>query len=238
MRTFRKNPMKKKSKTFKKPLNKSKTFKNKVNRKKLGAGPPPDNYKHLSPLEQAEKVLQLVEETTMNEIVMDDKTRRPVVVNNITLSKLTYWNAHQLMMQNGSGNRDDMQNIVYMLKHDALEHKNANKDIWKKHLSDAIFKGKYMSTFQDKSYNGPMINLNKKTNIKMKDMVIAILKNRIEIIKWLNQKKIKNAETKRITESKKIAESKRIAESNKRAENITIKRNSTPNNWENLNENN
>lgn len=238
MKTFRKNPMKKKSKTLKKKSKtlqkskKSKTLKNKVNRKKLGAGPPPDHYNHLSPLEQAEKVLQLVEETPMNEIVMDDKTRRPVVVNMNILSKLTYWNAHQLMMQNGLGNNDDMQNIVYMLKHDALEHKKANKDIWKKHLSDAIFKGKYMSTFQDKSYNGPMMNLNKKTNIKMKDMVIAILKNRIEIIKWLNQKKIKNAE------SKRIAESKKIAESNKRAENITIKRNSTPNNWENLNENN
>lgn len=234
MRTFRKKPLKK-SKT----LNKSKTFKNKVNRKKLGAGPPPDNYKHLSPLEQAEKVLQLVEETPMNEIVMDDKTRRPVVANIDTLSRLTYWNAHQLMMQNGSGNRDDMQNIVYMLKHDVYEHKKANKDIWKKHLSDAIFKGKYMSTFQDKSYNGPVMNINKKTNIKMKDMVIAILKNRIEIIKWLNQKKIKNAESKRIAESKKASsEPNKNVQNNKRAENITIKRNSTPNNWENLNENN
>lgn len=235
MKTFRKKPPKKSakpSKTFKKN---SKTFKNKVKRKKLGAGPPPDHYKDLPPLEQAEKVLELVEATPMNEIVTDYRTSRPVVVNTVTMSKLTYWNAHEIMMHNGSANRDDMRNIVYMLKHDVLEHKKANKDIWKKHLSDAIFKSKYMSTFQDKSYNGPVMKLNKKTNIKMKDMIIAILKNRIEIMKWLNQKELKNAESKRIAESKKVSsEPKKSVQNNKRAENITIKRNSTPNNWENL----
>lgn len=224
-------------KTFRKKLNKKqpqksrkyKPLKNNVKRERLGAGPP-DYYNDLSPLEQVEKVLKLVKDSTIDEIVINNKTRRPLVINTTTLSKLTYWNKHQLMMHNGLGNKDDMKNIVYMLKHDSTEYKTSNKNTLKKHINEAIGKDNYMMTFQDTSYRVPIMKLTQKTNIKMKDMIIALLENRIEIIKLMNKQAA--AESKKVAESKKAAESKGTAEANTRAENFKIKRRSTPNNWE------
>lgn len=225
MKTFKKN--------FKKKRNLSrKTFKKqpKKNRRKLGAGPP-DHYNDLSPLEQTEKVLDLVKKTEMNEVLTDDKTRRPMVINNITWSKLSYWNAYQTMFS--EGNNDDMKNIVYMLKHDVHEHKKANKDTWKKHLSEAVFKNKYMEVFRDAPFNGPMIHQNKTTNIKMKDMIIILLKNRIEMLKWMEKTKADKQQSDERKEAQQKSAERKRAES-KRAEIVIPKKNSTPDNWEQL----
>lgn len=215
-------------KTFKKKRNLSrKTFKKrpKKNRRKLGAGPP-DHYNYLSPLEQTEKVLDLVKQKEMNELVIDNKTRRPMVINSDAWSKLSYWNTYQTIFS--EGNTDDMKNIVYMLSHNVPEHKKSNKDTWIKHISEAVFKNKYMEVFQHAHINVPMIHQKHATNLKMKNMIIILLKNRIDILKWMEKEKA----DKQQSDERKEAQSKK-AES-KKAENSPLKQNSTPDDWEEL----
>jgi len=41
------------------------------------------------------------------------------------MNRLSYWNASQIF-DGGLGNRDDMKNIVYMLKHPDIKYKKKN----------------------------------------------------------------------------------------------------------------
>jgi len=176
-----------KMKTRKMKKNKANTRKVNISKKmtnKLGRGPP-DYFKDYLPKEQLEKVIQLLYESKLSDIVNDEKTNKPLNFNSTTWSKLTYWNASQMF--NSLGNQDDMKNIVYMLKHDSYEHKKSNKDIWKKHINDAVFKDKYLHEFKNKSYNGPTIHRNSIKKITLKDLTIILLENRLDIMKWMEQ---------------------------------------------------
>jgi len=126
----------------------------------------------------------------LDEIIIDEKTRSTLKINSTSWSKLSYWNAYNIMMNHGSSNIDDMRNIVYMLKHDVYEHKKKNKDIWKKHITDAIFKQNVLVLFQDINYNGPMIKQYNMSRTSLKDLTIILLEHRIEILKWLEEKKV------------------------------------------------
>ena len=223
----RKSPLKRARKnTRKSPLKRArkKTQKSYSNL----AGAPPDFYKDSPPLEQITMVLDLVKKSKLDEIIIDEKTRSTLKINSTSWSKLSYWNAYNIMMNHGSSNIDDMRNIVYMLKHDVYEHKKKNKDIWKKHITDAIFKQNVLVLFQDINYNGPMIKQYNMSRTSLKDLTIILLEHRIEILKWLEEKKGAN---------NKGANNK--GANNKGAnKNIVVfeKREKTPDDWENMDE--
>jgi hypothetical protein len=222
-----KNPLKKIRKSrSKNPLKKIRKSRSKL------AGALSDFYKDSPPLEQTIMVLDLVKKSKLDEIITDEKTRYPLKINSTSWSKLSYWNAYNIMMKGGSSNIDDMKNIVYMLKHDVYQHKKNNKEIWKKHITDAIFKQNFLILFQDINYNGPMIKKHNMSRVSLKDITIILLEHRIEILKWLEAKK--GAENKGA--ENKGAENK--GAENKGAENkknvMFEERSKTPEDWENM----
>lgn len=206
------NPLKKTRKSYSKHQRKN----TRKSRSKL-AGAPPDYYKDSPPLEQISMVLDLVKKGKLDEIITDEKTRLPLKINSTSWSKLSYWNAYNIIMKDGSTNIDDMKNIVYMLKHDVYEHKKNNKEIWKKHITDAIFKQNILISFQDRNYNGPMIKQHNMSRVSLKDLTIILLEHRIEILKWLEA--TKSAENKGAENKKNV---------------MFEERSETPENWENI----
>jgi len=209
----------------------------KPTRKKIGAAPL-DYFKDYPRKEQLERVLDLVKESTdINENVKDFKTGSDVTIDSTNWSKLTYFNAFKIMISD-TGNDDDMKNIVYMLKHDIYKHKKANKEEWKKHLNEAIFKNNYMDKFKNISYNGPTIKEYTTREITLKKLTIILLEHRLKVLDWF---------TKQSKPSNSREANSRAAESVSMVENVThesvpnkfnLNKDSTPNDWNKSNNEN
>jgi len=186
-KSARKPIRKPKRKPTRKPMRKSaRKPTRKKTRKKIGAAPL-DYFKDYPRKEQLERVLDLVKESTdINENVKDFKTGSDVTIDSTNWSKLTYFNAFKIMISD-TGNDDDMKNIVYMLKHDIYKHKKANKEEWKKHLNEAIFKNNYMDKFKNISYNGPTIKEYTTRKITLKYLTIILLEHRLKVLDWFTK---------------------------------------------------
>jgi len=209
----------------------------KPTRKKIGAAPL-DYFKDYPRKEQLERVLDLVKERTdINENVKDFKTGSDVTIDSTNWSKLTYFNAFKIMISD-TGNDDDMKNIVYMLKHDIYKHKKSNKEEWKKHLNEAIFKNNYMDKFKNISYNGPTIKEYTTRKITLKYLTIILLEHRLKVLDWF---------TKQSKPANSREANSRAAESVSMVENVThesvpnkfnLNKDSTPNDWNKSNNEN
>ena len=229
-KSSRKSSRKSARKPTRKPMSKS-------TRKKIGAAPL-DYFKDYPRKEQLERVLDLVKESTdINENVKDFKTGSDVTIDSTNWSKLTYFNAFKIMISD-TGNDDDMKNIVYMLKHDIYKHKKANKEEWKKHLNEAIFKNNYMDKFKNISYNGPTIKEYTTRKITLKYLTIILLEHRLKVLDWF---------TKQSKPANSREANSRAAESVSMVENVTHKpvpnnfnlnQDSTPNDWNKSNNEN
>ena len=112
-------------------------------------------------------------------------------------------------MDNGKGNKDDIKNIIYMLKHDT-HFKKLNKEEWIKNIKYAIFKGNYGHKFEVIKYRAPPIKERNTKRILLKDLTIILLEHRLEIIEWT-----KNNPTKSVVESKPIRDPRAAEEPEK-----------------------
>jgi hypothetical protein len=150
--------------------------------KRAGA---PDDFGDQTPKDQIERVVDLLKEDRTKQAILKDRKKPSLnlILNREHMNRLSYWNASQIF-DGGLGNRDDMKNIVYMLKHPDIKYKKKNMDTWLKHVMDGMFKDTTFLAFKDRLANFPRIKEYGGT-ITLKDLTLTLLNHRIKLLEWM-----------------------------------------------------
>ena len=190
-----------------------------------------DYFEKDTPKVQLEKVLQLVRNTNLPDIIMDMKKNSPLIINTTMMSNLSYWNASQIMNNATYKTNDpDMRNIVYMINHKDSIHKLSNKKTWKKNINHAIFTNDFLKQAKDSRYGGPMIKTKVNKTFTLGELTILILQHRLDIMNWmeeLDKKKEANALAKKKEANAREANARAAEEPP-----LLNQKNSTPEDWE------
>ena len=136
------------------------------------------------PKVQLEKMLQLVKQSKLTDKIMDMKHNNPLIINATMMSKLSYWNASQIM---NNTNEPDMRNIDYMINHKDITHKKSNTNTWKKNINSAIFRDTVLKQSEGSRYGGPLIKTKVNKTFTLGELTIIILQHRLDIINWMEE---------------------------------------------------
>ena len=136
------------------------------------------------PKVQLEKMLQLVKQSKLTDKIMDMKHNNPLIINATMMSKLSYWNASQIM---NNTNEPDMRNIDYMINHNDPTHKISNRNIWKKNINSVIFRDTVYKQSDGNRYGGPVIKTKVNQPFTLGELTIIILQHRLDVINWMEK---------------------------------------------------
>ena len=161
------------------------------------------------PKVQLEKMLQLVKQSKLTDKIMDMKNNKSLIINATMMSKLSYWNASQIM---NNTNGPDMRNIDYMINHKDITHKKSNTNTWKKNINSAIFRNTIFKQSEGSIYGGPMIKTKTNKTFTLGELTIIILQHRLDVINWMEELAKKEAKKETNALAKKEANTRAAEE--------------------------
>ena len=142
------------------------------------------------PKVQLQKMLQLVKqnkeskELKLTDNIMDMKNNKSLIINATMMSKLSYWNASQIM---NNTNGPDMRNIDYMINHSIVTHQISNRNTWIKNINSAIFRNTILKQSEGSIYGGPVIKTKVNKPFTLGELTIIILQHRLDVINWMEE---------------------------------------------------